>query len=342
MGTGAAEDPMSGGPGGPQATCSRCRAFLLPGRDDCPFCGADDAALAARTPAAPPLPPPPGTAPTGPVSWASAPNWPAPPSAPPAVSSTQNPPPPPPAMSPPVGPPPGAALPGHVGGGGSAGGAGGVNTRMVVAAVLVLAVLFGGAVKVMSGNERRPAPDDQEGGFLDLPKEPYEVARDKLVALCGPNATPIPEATRYEPTPGPHRGELLVVPAAEDRWLRDEPSWLLESRLPGEEVPDPDPRFELEDLEVVGCYVTSHLHEVAECNFRTTGMSSRVVTVPLYASSGRVVVREAATGKEVGRYNVGEPPVAKCPWTSSTASDGEIVDPEEGAKAVLRMFTHES
>lgn len=274
--------------------CGSCRAFLVQGRPDCPFCGA--LASAGRA------------TPDRPASFVVAPPAPEPP----AEGSGTWLPPAPSALTEPAGQ--------H---GLDVGWL--MKTGGVIAVLAVLGGLFFfvGDRDPEDGPRASPTKADQLAGPLD-----------QLVGVCGGPPSPIEGAAPFEPTPGRHRVEAVVIPPAEGEL--DPAPWRL--RLDDErwQSPERDNDLRLEEVELVACYVVSGARWADDCEFETV-WDGDPFTIPLWTTWGRVVIREAATGEEVLRKDVAAP-APECPDEASTGDDRTVQHPEADVLNLLRLF----
>lgn len=259
---------MSGGsmPG----VCDRCHAYLVPGRADCPFCGAEAEVAAARVAAA--QPPAPGSSrePRLPRSWL--------PSRPPELQDSEG---------------------------------SGVDSRWllkVIAAIIAIAGIAA-AFAFMPDPGHKPAPAAVAGSEPDRP-----APLDDLLGVCKPVAVPVERAKAFDGKPGRHRVEAVRV-NPDGRWP-DVPSRRI--ALPaGWSSPTDDDDVRLEEVELVGCYIVTGARLELRCQ------AEGGATQELWVMSGRLVVREAKTGREVLRQELPEQPTGQCPATPA-AEGGRV------------------
>lgn len=203
------------------------------------------------------------------------------------------------------------------------------TTGMIVGAVVVIALIFGVAVKVTSGHGGSQQPDrsDVAGAGQTV---------DALAGVCASTAQPIAKAKPFGGPGGSHRVEVVAVPPTAKQVVQEpervqftDPVW---------HSPDSDEKVDLSEVEVVGCYVVANVRKVRDCEYEAMGASTAASTQPLYVTSGRVVAREAATGKELGRYEVGEPATPGCPMISTTGTLNFVNHPVAAIEAHMRRF----
>ena len=157
-----------------------------------------------------------------------------------------------------------------------------------VAVVAAIGALF--AFLPDPGSKPRPRAEAVK------PEPPTPI--EELEGVCAGKPVPIQRAKAYDGQPGPHRVELLeIVPvgrwpeldngriALPDGWNQHE----------GDDVP-------LDQIELVGCFIVAHARLERTCDYQGG------FTQELWVRSGRLVVREARTGKELLRQEVPEVP----------------------------------
>ena len=272
--------------------CPTCRAFLVSGRPDCPFCGAEAAAAEAAAKAAIAAAPDPRTSAGAPTSWAApgaAPRGPVPAPAPPRRSG------------------------------------GALKAIGIVAAVVALGAL----VAFM------PDPGGRSNrSRSDAVAEPPDLV-DELAGVCDGKPQPIKQAKAYKGGPGIHRVEAVMIPPGNHTQITD-PDRVYLGEEDGWRSPDERADVDVADLELVGCYVVTGSRLIDNCEYDAFGTNNDNFWVPLATTWGRVVVREAKTGKEVLRQDVPEPQGAKC-WGGASSSDTiQLEHPETAIRGVLR------
>lgn len=174
---------------------------------------------------------------------------------------------------------------------------------------------------------------DPAGGIADAEEAEQSAVAEALTGVCAATPTPIADAKPYEPGPGHHRVELVVLPGG------DESIGATTGRIPlgldeGWESPGADDDVQLAEVELVGCFqvVAPKIARTCEYEGRTSG---RRVDLPVWVAPGRLTVREATTGKVVLQQDIGadEP---ECPMYLP-ASEQRVIDyPEDAIQLVLR------